>query len=56
MRKIYLAAVLLGTTLAATFAVPAQAASVATAYTTSDKWGQIVVYRAGSGKANPGCN
>ncbi|MEV4345030.1 calcium-binding protein [Actinoplanes sp. NPDC049596] len=52
MRKIYLAAVLAGAGLTAAFATPAQAASTAVAYTVADQYGDVIVYKAATGKAN----
>jgi len=53
MRKKTLAAALLGATMAALFAAPAQAASTGIAFVTHDKdGGSTVRFKAGSGKAN----
>jgi Ca2+-binding RTX toxin-like protein len=52
VRKIHLAAALIGTALAATFATPAQAASTGIAYSVDVADGQMIVYKAANGKAN----
>lgn len=52
MRKSYLAAVMLGTALIVGFATPAQASATATASVVQDKDGEMIVFKAASGKAN----
>jgi Ca2+-binding RTX toxin-like protein len=52
MRKIYLAAAMLGTALVAGFATPAQASATGTASVVRDKDGEMIVFKATSGKAN----
>jgi hypothetical protein len=52
MRKIYLAAALLGTVLVAALATPAQASTTGTASVVRYQDGQMIVFKAASGKAN----
>lgn len=52
MHRNYLAAVMLGTALVVGSATPAQASATGTASVVRDKDGQMIVFKAASGKAN----